>query len=53
MGSYTLFIEAVREKGTHQLIRTGIEIGDQPFEKDSKGNIEISSVHLSYGMRKQ
>ena len=48
-GTYTLFIEAVREHGTHQLIRETFTAGEDPFEKEIKGNIEITNIHVRYG----
>ncbi len=40
-GSYTLMIEAAREHGTYQLIKTPIVVGPKPFAQDLKGNVEI------------
>ena len=36
-GRYTLFIEAAREHGTHQLIRTPITVGGEAFEEELGG----------------
>ncbi|MCB1123819.1 MAG: DUF2271 domain-containing protein, partial [Verrucomicrobiae bacterium] len=48
-GRYNFYLEAVREKGTHQLIYEAIDIGDDSFRKVLKGNLEIKSAILSYG----
>ena len=47
-GTYTLFIEAVREKGTHQLIREKIVLGSEEFIQELKENIEIRSATIVY-----
>jgi thiamine biosynthesis lipoprotein len=47
-GKYTVFIEAAREHGTHQLIRKPVEIADKPFAENLKGNIEIRSASIEY-----
>ena len=47
-GSYTLYIEAAREHGTHQLIKEEITVADKTFKKQLKGNVEIKSAMLSY-----
>ena len=47
-GKYTLFIEAAREHGTYQVIRSQQEFGDKPFKSELKGNEEIKGVTLDY-----
>jgi thiamine biosynthesis lipoprotein ApbE len=47
-GEYTLFIEAAREHGTHQLIRTKVQVGAVPFTEELKGNVEIKSAQVEY-----
>ena len=48
-GKYTLYIEAVREKGTYQLIRQPLTLGNRPIaETKLKGNIEIKSASFEY-----
>jgi hypothetical protein len=47
-GAYTLHIEAAREHGTYQIIREKLELGEEEFELDLKGNEEIKSVHVKY-----
>lgn len=48
IGTYAIFIEAVREHGTHTLIREQITLGDEPFLQALKGNLEIKSASLHY-----
>jgi thiamine biosynthesis lipoprotein len=47
-GKYTIYIEAAREHGTHQLIRKQINVADRPFTEDLKGNVEIRSASIEY-----
>ncbi|MEW4569987.1 DUF2271 domain-containing protein [Tautonia sp. JC769] len=47
-GSYTIFVEAAREHGTHQVIRMPVSIGNDPFEEDYEGNVEIKSAAVEY-----
>lgn len=47
-GTYTLHVEAAREHGTYQIIREKLELGEEEFELDLKGNEEIKSVHVKY-----
>ncbi len=51
-GSYTFCLEAAREHGTYQLIKTDITIGSKPFRKSLDGNIEIKSAKLNYAKRR-
>ncbi len=51
-GDYTVFIEAVREHGTYQLMRGAITVGGEPFRIELPGNEEISSGTLEYQRRK-
>ncbi|MBK5271571.1 MAG: DUF2271 domain-containing protein [Bacteroidia bacterium] len=46
-GSYTVYIEAAREHGTHQLMSQEINIKKQQHF-DLTGNIEVASVSLDY-----
>ncbi|MFK8113638.1 MAG: DUF2271 domain-containing protein [Rubripirellula sp.] len=48
VGTYTLYIEAVREHGTYQLIKQEMEIGDRPLKKALEGNEEIKAVEVTY-----
>ena len=48
-GSYKLNIEAAREHGSYQVIRTPLEHGAEKFERAIDGNIEIKSIKLDYG----
>lgn len=43
-GSYTLILEAAREKGTHQIIKHPFEWNGQPFTAELPGNKEITSA---------
>jgi thiamine biosynthesis lipoprotein ApbE len=47
-GKYTVFIEAAREHGTHQLMRQEIDFNGEPKQFNLPGNIEIASVSLDY-----
>ncbi|QDV35264.1 DUF2271 domain-containing protein [Tautonia plasticadhaerens] len=47
-GKYTVFVEAAREHGTHQVIRAPVEIADQPFAEEFEGNVEIKSAAVEY-----
>jgi thiamine biosynthesis lipoprotein ApbE len=47
-GSYTIFIEAAREHGTHQVIRAPVTIADEPFAEEYEGNVEIKSAAVEY-----
>jgi len=46
-GLYTLFIEAAREHGTHQLMTQDIKISKaEPQHFDLQGNVEVSSASI-------
>jgi thiamine biosynthesis lipoprotein ApbE len=47
-GEYTLFIDAAREHGTYQSIRTEVTLGDAPFTTELEGNIEIKSATITF-----
>ncbi|RYG56918.1 DUF2271 domain-containing protein, partial [bacterium] len=47
-GDYTLCIEAAREHGTYQIIKSPIKIGTTPFTKNLEGNVEIQSAKVAY-----
>jgi FAD:protein FMN transferase len=47
-GKYTLYIEAAREHGTHQLASETITIGPKRQQGSLKGNTEIKSVEFEY-----
>lgn len=46
-GTYTVYIEAAREHGTHQLMRQEITV-KKPQHYDLAGNTEISAASLDY-----
>jgi thiamine biosynthesis lipoprotein len=50
-GKYTVFLEAVREHGTHGLIRKEVFLGTQHFQESVQGNVEISSAILIYNRK--
>jgi thiamine biosynthesis lipoprotein ApbE len=50
-GKYTVFIEAAREHGTHQVMRQEMEFTGTPQKIELKGNVEISSATLDYRRR--
>lgn len=47
-GKYVLCIEAAREHGTYQIIKTDLNIGSKPFSKTLEGNIEIKGATVAY-----
>ncbi|CAN5658985.1 hypothetical protein BH23PLA1_BH23PLA1_26690 [soil metagenome] len=47
-GEYTVFIEAAREHGTHQIIRKPVNLRDQPFVETLEGGVEIQSATIEY-----
>lgn len=51
-GEYTLFIEAVREHGTYQLISQKLSIADKPFSTTYAGNVELSGGSIEFRKRK-
>ena len=50
-GNYTLAIEAAREHGTYQIIRSDMALGAKPFARDLEGNVEIKAARITYGKR--
>lgn len=50
-GTYTVFIEAVREHGSHQLLRKEFVVGGQAIKAELKGNEEIKSASIEYHPR--
>lgn len=50
-GTYTVYLEAVREHGTYQLMRKEVTVGTQPFREELQGNIEVKSATLEYRQR--
>ncbi|MFO7622549.1 MAG: DUF2271 domain-containing protein, partial [Bacteroidales bacterium] len=47
-GSYTIYIEVVRERGTYQLIRQQFELNDIPQRFDLPAGTEVSSATMEY-----
>ena len=47
-GKYTLYLEAAREHGTYQIMKTPITIGDKEQNGTLKGNVEIKSASFKY-----
>ena len=47
-GKYTVYIEAVRERGTYQLISREIELNEDPKRIDLEGGIEIAMAVIEY-----
>jgi thiamine biosynthesis lipoprotein ApbE len=47
-GTYTLYVEAAREHGSHQLDSETITISLKPQQGSLKGNTEIKSVEFEY-----
>lgn len=47
-GNYILCIEAAREHGTYQLIKSELNIGSSPFSKSLGGNVEIKGASVAY-----
>jgi FAD:protein FMN transferase len=50
-GTYTVYLEAVREHGTYQLMRKEVTIGTQPFREEFTGNMEVKTASLEYRQR--
>ena len=50
-GTYTVYLEAVREHGTYQLMKKEITIGTQPFREELPGNVEVKAASLEYRRR--
>ena len=50
-GNYTVAIEAAREHGTYQIMRSDVTLGSRPFAKNLDGNIEIKGARLEYRKR--
>lgn len=51
-GKYTLYIEAAREHGTYQLMKSPFTLGTGDFELKLEGNIEIKAASMSFKKRK-
>ncbi len=47
-GKYTVFIEAAREHGTHQVMRQEMEFAGTPQKIQLNGNTEVSGAGLDY-----
>jgi hypothetical protein len=47
-GTYTVFIDAAREHGTYQGMRTQVTLARTPFAEELQGNVEIKSAALEY-----
>lgn len=50
-GKYIVNIEAVREHGTHQLIKQEMDFSGEPKQIDLQGGTEIASASLTYGRK--
>lgn len=50
-GDYIVCIEAAREKGTYQIIRSEVTLESKPFRKQLDGNIEIKGATVEYRKR--
>lgn len=46
-GKYTVYVEAVREHGTHGLIRAAVTLGESPLQMTLPGNTEIKSATVT------
>lgn len=47
-GDYVVCIEAAREHGTYQFMRTAVDLGSKPFQKAVGSNIEIKGASVAY-----
>ena len=47
-GEYTLCIDAAREHGTYQSLRTPVTIADAPFSEELHGGVEIKAASVEY-----
>jgi hypothetical protein len=45
-GTYTVFVEAAREKGPYQYVKTAITIGDTPVTKQGEPTGDLTTVKL-------
>ena len=51
-GDYTIYLEAVREHGTYQILKRAVAIAERPFQADMGGNEEIKVAKLDYRRRR-
>ncbi|GAB4148758.1 MAG: hypothetical protein Fur0037_17060 [Planctomycetota bacterium] len=47
-GKYTVFVEAVREHGTHQILEKTVVIDGKPFVEEVPGGTEIARARLTF-----
>ena len=47
-GEYTVYIEAVREHGTYQIMQKKVTFGTKPFSEKLDGNAEIKAASIEY-----
>lgn len=47
-GTYTVFIEAARERGTYQLMRQDVAVSNGPQHFDLPGNAEVTDATVDY-----
>lgn len=50
-GDYTIFIEAAREHGTHQLMRKQLHLEAKDLSEDVAGNVEIKGARIQLRQR--
>ena len=48
-GTYTVRVEVIRQRGTHQDMKAEIECDASSATGSMKGNVEVESVELRYG----
>jgi thiamine biosynthesis lipoprotein len=52
LGQYFVCVEAAREHGSYQLIRTPFTFNARPFSADLGGNEEVKKVAIAYRLKK-
>jgi hypothetical protein len=51
LGTYSLFVEAAREKGPYQFVKTDLTIGTKPVAKDGVPEGDLTAVKLELKVR--
>jgi hypothetical protein len=45
-GTYTVFVEAAREKGPYQYVKTAVTIGSEPFSKKGEPEGDLTAIKI-------
>jgi hypothetical protein len=51
LGTYSVFVEAAREKGPYQFVKTDLTVGNKPLSKDGVGEGDLTAVKLQLKAR--